>query len=49
MITLQILVAAMHQTDFSLVEKMNLQCDAILANQTVILVRNPDIRSGMYR
>ena len=34
MITLQILVAAMRQTDFSLVEKMNLQCDAILANQT---------------
>lgn len=31
---LQILVATMRQTDFSLVEKMNLQCDAILANQT---------------
>ena len=34
MTKLQVLVAAMHQTDFSLVEKMNLQCDAIIANQT---------------
>ena len=31
---LQILVATMHQYDFSLVQKMNLQCDAVLANQT---------------
>ena len=30
---LQVLVAAMQQTDFSLVEKMNIQCDAIIANQ----------------
>ena len=34
MTNLQVLVAAMHQTDFSLVEKMNLKCDAIIANQT---------------
>ena len=31
---LQVLVATMHQSDFSLVEKMNIACDAILANQT---------------
>ena len=31
---LQVLVATMHQSDFSLVEKMNITCDAILANQT---------------
>lgn len=30
---LQVLVATMRQTDFSLVEKMNIQCDAIIANQ----------------
>ena len=33
MIKLQVLVATMHQTDFSLVQRMNLQCDAIFANQ----------------
>lgn len=31
---LQVLVATMHQEDFSLVDKMNLTCDAIIANQT---------------
>ena len=31
---LQVLTATMHQTDFSLARRMNLQCDAILANQT---------------
>lgn len=30
---LQVLAATMHQTDFSLVRGMNLQCSAILANQ----------------
>ena len=30
---LQVLVATMGQTDLSLVEKMNIRCDAILANQ----------------
>ena len=30
---LQVLVASMHQTDFSIAEKMNLRCDAIIANQ----------------
>lgn len=30
---LQVLVATMRQTDFSLVEKMNIQCDSIIANQ----------------
>lgn len=30
---LQVLVATMHQTDLSLWEKMNIGCDAILANQ----------------
>ena len=29
----QVLVAAMHQTDHSLPEKMNLRCDAIIGNQ----------------
>ena len=31
---LQVLVAAMDQTDLSLVTKMNLACSAIIANQT---------------
>lgn len=31
--TVQVLVAAMHQTDHSLLEKMNIQSDAIVANQ----------------
>ncbi len=31
---LQILVATMNQTDLSLVDKMNLRCSAIIANQT---------------
>lgn len=30
---LQVLVATMHQRDFSLVEKMNIRCDAVIANQ----------------
>lgn len=30
---IQVLVAAMHQTDHSLLEKMNIQTDAIIANQ----------------
>ena len=30
---LQVLVAAMHQTDLSLPEKMNIRCDAVVANQ----------------
>lgn len=30
---LQVLVATMHQTDLSLVEKMNLRCAAVIANQ----------------
>ena len=30
---LQVLVATMHQNDLSLFEKMNIQCDAIIANQ----------------
>lgn len=30
---LEVLVATMGQTDFSLIEKMNLRCDAVLANQ----------------
>ena len=29
----QVLVAAMHQTDKSLLEKMNIQSDAIVCNQ----------------
>lgn len=32
-VKLQVLIATMHQMDFSLVQRMNLQCDAILANQ----------------
>ncbi len=34
MVQLQILVATMGRRDLSLVEQMNIQCDAILANQT---------------
>ena len=30
----EVLVAAMHQTDFSLVEKMNITTDAVIANQS---------------
>lgn len=30
---LQVLVATMHQTDFSLIEKMNIRADVIIANQ----------------
>ena len=33
MSTLQVLVATMNQRDFSLSDKMNLRCDAIIANQ----------------
>ena len=29
----QVLVATMHQTDYSLLEKMNIQTDAIVVNQ----------------
>ncbi len=32
-IKLQVLVATMHQKDFSLVDKMNIRCDAVIANQ----------------
>ena len=31
---LQVLIAAMNENDFSLVEKMNIKCDCIIANQT---------------
>ena len=31
--TLQVLIATMHQTDHSLLEKMNIQSDAIVINQ----------------
>ena len=31
--TLQVLIATMHQTDHSLLEKMNIQSDAIAINQ----------------
>lgn len=41
---LQVLVATMHQTDFSLVRKMNLQCDAIIANQA----SRDDVESCTY-
>lgn len=34
--SLQVLVATMNQTDFSLAEKMNLQCDTIFANQAAV-------------
>lgn len=32
--TLQVLIAAMNETDFSLLENMNINCDCIMANQT---------------
>lgn len=31
---LEVLVATMHQNDFSLIEKMNIKCDVVFANQT---------------
>ncbi|MDD6483575.1 MAG: glycosyltransferase family A protein [Clostridiales bacterium] len=31
--TLQVLVATMHQTDYSIIEKMNIQSDAVIVNQ----------------
>lgn len=33
-LTLQVLIAAMNENDFSLVRNMNIQCDCIMANQT---------------
>lgn len=33
MADLQVLVATMHQDDFSLAEKMNIRCDTVIANQ----------------
>ena len=30
---IQVLVAAMHQKDLSLAEKMNIRCSAVIANQ----------------
>ena len=33
MADLQVLVATLHQDDFSLAEKMNIRCDAVIANQ----------------
>ena len=33
MARLQVLVATMHQKDLSIVEKMNIRCDAVIANQ----------------
>ena len=33
-LTLQVLIAAMNQTDFSLIHNMNINADAIMANQT---------------
>lgn len=33
MASIEILIATMHQTDFSLIEKMNIQTDAIVVNQ----------------
>lgn len=32
--SLQVLVATMHQKDLSLLEKMNIRCDAVIANQS---------------
>lgn len=37
---LEVLCVTMHQTDFSLVEKMNLKCDAVLSNQTNKIDKN---------
>ena len=31
---IEVIIAAMHQTDFSLIEKLNIKCDVLLANQT---------------
>ncbi len=31
---IEVIIAAMHQTDFSLIKKLNIKCDAIIANQT---------------
>lgn len=33
-LTLQVLIAAMNESDFSLVKNMNIHCDCIMANQT---------------
>lgn len=43
---LQVLVAAMHQTDFSLIEKMNLSSDTIIANQAATVEKQEELRDG---
>lgn len=43
---LQVLVATMNQTDFSLIEKMHLTSDAIIANQASIVERREEVRDG---
>ena len=40
---LQVLVATMHQTDLSIAEKMNIRCDAVIANQAD---RNETVEKG---
>lgn len=43
---LQVLVATMNQTDFSLIEKMNLTTDAIIANQASAVEKREEVRDG---
>lgn len=31
---LEVLIATMHRSDFSLLDRMNLRCSAVIANQT---------------
>ena len=43
---LQVLVATMRQTDFSLIEKMHLSSDAVIANQASSVEKKEEIRDG---
>lgn len=43
---LQVLVASMHQTDFSLIEKMHLSSDAVIANQAAAIGKQEEVRNG---
>lgn len=48
MAKLEVLVATMHQKDFSLIEKMNIKCDAVFANQTDVNTYD-EVNTGEFK